>query len=286
MKHKLILYLLLYSCMLYAQNFSLDQMYPFQEDSLLSTMIIKNNVITFSYENPPINKAPVIIDYKIIILDGIQFIQLSRKMPPEVANWYEFEENPNIPTDDKILFLAGNNGNRTLMFAFTKGYTFDRTLTYTRFNNLGSTFYDCSSYLVEKNKEYPIENLLLLSPDTPWVEGVPGYGIGEGFSIGRDKHKYLLLMNGYISYDKPYLYKQNTRIKKLKVIGLKSGKEKILDVLDTPHPQTIDISFLTENEDVRVTIEDVFPGTKYEDTCLHYMIVWDEEVIPYMNSVE
>lgn len=286
MKHKLILYLLLYSCMLYAQNFSLDQMYPFQEDSLLSTMIIKNNVITFSYENPPINKAPVIIDYKIIILDGIQFIQLSRKMPPEVANWYEFEENPNIPTDDKILFLAGNNGNRTLMFAFTKGYTFDRTLTYTRFNNLGSTFYDCSSYLVEKNKEYPIENLLLLSPDTPWVEGVPGYGIGEGFSIGRDKNKYLLLMNGYISYDKPYLYKLNARIKKLKVIGLKSGKEKILDVLDTPHPQTIDISFLTENEDVRVTIEDVFPGTKYEDTCLHYMIVWDEEVIPYMNSVE
>lgn len=270
----------------YGQNFEIDGKYPGQVDSLIGFFNFEKNKLIIDYENPPLEKENLILDYTIERINGIHFIKLSQKMPNEVAGWNEFFENKNIQTDDKILFLAGNNGNRTLMFAFTKGYTFDRTLTYTRFNNLGSTFYDCSSYLVEKNKEYPIENLLLLSPDTPWVEGVPGYGIGEGFSIGRDKNKYLLLMNGYISYDKPYLYKLNARIKKLKVIGLKSGKEKILDVLDTPHPQTIDISFLTENEDVRVTIEDVFPGTKYEDTCLHYMIVWDEEVIPYMNSVE
>ena len=93
-------------------------------------------------------------------------------------------------------------------------------------------------------------------------------------------------MNGYISYEKPYLYKQNNRIKKIKVKGIKSGKEKILDVLDTPHLQTVDISFITKAEDIRVEIADVYKGTKYDDTCLHYCITYDDEVIPYENSIE
>ncbi len=64
-----------------------------------------------------------------------------------------------------------------------------------------------------------------------------------------------------------------------------SGKSKILDVLDTPHPQTVDISFLAEPEDIRVEIADVYKGTKYDDTCLHYCITFDEEVVPYENSI-
>ena len=126
--------------------------------------------------------------------------------------------------------------------------------------------------------------------DTPWVEGVPGDGIGEGFTIqGQQFNKplgpYLLLINGYISYEKPYLYKQNNRIKKIKVTGLKSGKIQILDVLDTPHPQTVDISFITQPEDIRVEIADVYKGTKYDDTCLHYCFAYDEKIIPYENCI-
>ena len=92
-------------------------------------------------------------------------------------------------------------------------------------------------------------------------------------------------MNGYISYEKPYLYKQNNRIKKIKVTGLKSGKTKVLDVLDTPHPQTVDISFIKEPEDIRVEIADVYKGSKYDDTCLHYCITYDMEVIPYEDCI-
>ncbi|MBP5602230.1 MAG: hypothetical protein J6X78_05830 [Treponema sp.] len=92
-------------------------------------------------------------------------------------------------------------------------------------------------------------------------------------------------MNGYISYDKPYLYKQNGRVKKIKVTGLKSGKSKILDVLDTPHPQTVDISFITEPEDIRVQIEEVYKGTKYDDTCINYLINYEEPVIPYESTL-
>ena len=95
-----------------------------------------------------------------------------------------------------------------------------------------------------------------------------------------------MIMNGYISYDKPYLYKQNGRVKKIKVTGVKSRKSKILDILDTPHPQTVDISFLVASEDVRIEIADIYKGSKYEDTCLHYCITYDDEVIPYENSIE
>lgn len=54
----------------------------------------------------------------------------------------------------------------------------------------------------------------------------------------------------------------------------------MLDVLDTPHPQTVDIFFLPFSEDIRVTIVDVYPGTKYEDTAIHYCITYDYTIVP------
>ncbi len=151
---------------------------------------------------------------------------------------------------------------------------------------VGRSYSDCSSFLKEKTKEYPVENLDKYYVDSPWVEGVNGDGIGEGFTIKSKRvYPYLLIMNGYISYRKPYLYKQNNRIKKIKVTGVKSGKTAVLDVLDTPHPQTVDISFITEVEDIRVEIQDVYKGTKYDDTCLQFCVTYQNKVIPYENSI-
>ncbi len=270
------------------QNFKLNNHYSFQEISLLEGMTINDEEVIFEYEES--NKLDIALKYSIIHIDGISFIELSENMPSEVAYWMDYEKNINIETNNKIMFLAFK-GEYIRVFAFTKGFRQDRVpLTFTRFDEWGNLYKDCSSYLVEKNKSYPVENLRKLVVDTPWVEGVAGDGIGEGFTIqGRQFKKplgpYLLLINGYISYEKPYLYKQNNRIKKIKVTGLKSGKSKILDVLDTPHPQTVDISFITQPEDIRVEIAEVYKGTKYDDTCLHYCFAYDEEVIPYENSI-
>lgn len=141
--------------------------------------------------------------------------------------------------------------------------------------------YDCSSFLVERTTSYPVKNLTSRNDSTPWVEGVPGVGIGEGFTIERDiDRSYLLIMNGYISYNKPYLYKQNARVKKIRVTGTKSGISRVLDVIDTPNPQTVGITFLDENDDARVTIEDVYPGTKYEDTCISLCVTYRYKVVP------
>ena len=279
------------SIQLFGENFSLDGNYSFQEDSLLSIFAIEHNDFIIKYKNPPISKNDAYFSFDIKHYFGLPFIELSDNLPSEVANWNDFNENSNIKTNNEILFLAFK-GKNIQMFAFTEGYRQDRTpLTFTRFDEWGSIYKNCSSYLKEKTKVYPVENLRKLVVDTPWVEGVKGDGIGEGFTIEGNQYNkplgpYLFIINGYISYEKPYLYKQNNRIKKIKVTGIKSKKSKILDVLDTPHPQTVDISFITEPEDIRIEIEDVYKGTKYDDTCLHYCITFDEAVIPYENSID
>lgn len=166
-----------------------------------------------------------------------------------------------------------------------------------------SANYRSSSHLTEGTVVYSVENLSFDHLITPWVEGVPGNGIGEYIEIYENSYlpgdKYLMIMNGYFSTDKPYLYKQNNRIKTIKITGLHSKKEKILEVLDTPHPQTVDISFLemidkavdwdTEPiqvlEDFRITIMDIYKGTKYDDTCINCLMPWSCEVTPYEDSI-
>lgn len=149
---------------------------------------------------------------------------------------------------------------------------------------------NASSCLKENETIYDENNLYTYNWGCPWVEGVTGDGIGEYVEIQdtapyERKFDFLLIMNGYFSMDKPYLYKQNSRVKQIKVTGLNSGKEKILDVLDTPHPQTVDISFLETQEPFRVTIMDVCKGTKYDDTCINCMEPYPYKVIPYEDSI-
>lgn len=286
-----ILFSLLFTC-LYGENYSLDGFYPFQQESVLDGMKIDGDSVYLYYKEVFLSKPSELLSYNISYIDNMPFMELSDNMPKEVAMDSEWKRNKDsIQTNNLILFLSCKTSVSNIMFAFTKGFPFDfQPLTRTRYDEWGAIFKDCSSFLTEKTKSYPVENLRKLVVDTPWVEGVKGDGIGEGFTIqGRQFTKplgpYLLIINGYISYDKPFLYKQNNRLKKIKVTGLKSGKSKILDVLDTPHPQTVDISFITEPEDIRVEIAAVYKGTKYSDTCLHYCISFDEPVIPYENSI-
>ncbi len=283
----IILVLLLLTTWIPAQNFSLDGKYNFFVYSGLARIDLeKDNLIYIFYDKIP----KVSVKYKIIHIDGMSFIKLPEVFPKEVTEFYIYENETEVMTDDKLLLLAGKT--KTWMtpeiILATAGFKNNYILTDTVFSEQVRIYKDCSSFLIEKNKSYPVSNLDNLAVDTPWVENAPGYGIGEGFTIENTWGKIytsLLIMNGYISYEKPYLYKHNGRVKKIKVRGLKSGKERILDVLDTPHPQTVDISFITEPEDIRVTIEDAYPGTKYEDTCIHYMITYFDEVIPYEDSI-
>ena len=243
------------------------------------------------------------LTYKKIYKDGLLYFKLPEKFP-KIVYWQD------KPTKDTLLILLGKmvidkepavsskyyHDGAIMVFGAASGS--DQSPLpciiphFNFFDCVGRVYKDCSSYLVEGKKEYKVEELSNCNVDTPWVEGVKGDGIGEGFTIDKitisgkkNPFPYLLIMNGYISYEKPYLYKQNNRIKKIKVTGLSSGKSKVLDVLDTPHPQTVDISFITEKEDIRVEIADVYKGSKYDDTCLNFCVTYPVKVIPYEDSV-
>ena len=267
--------------------FSLDGRYNCTVSSGLARIDILNDTLTYIHnEEKPDTEQKI----SFINKNGIDYIQLSKKFPKELTTDYIYGDSKDIETDDKILFLAGKRENsKNVFFPYTKGFSEFQTFFWVRgdFENYICTFKDCSSSFVEEGKDYSIDNLHKLDLETPWVEGVPGDGIGEGFTISfwnQEVLPTLVLMNGYISFDKPYLYEQNNRIKKIKVKGLTSGKEKILDVIDTPHPQTVDISFITDKEDIRVEIAEVYKGTKYDDTCLQYCNAYLETIIPYKSG--
>ena len=268
--------------------FSLDGGYMCDVYSGLSGIYINNSILTYEVNEEIENFTDTEQKISFINKNGIDYIQLSKKFPKELTSQYIYGDSKDIETDEKILFLAGKTeALGTFLYAYTKGFDIS-SFTKNRTDELYYCLYkDASSCLTENGKEYSLKNLRDRRLETPWVEGVPGDGIGEGFTLtfnGGSVDPTLLLMNGYISFDKPYLYEQNNRIKKIKVKGLTSGKEKILDVIDTPHPQTVDISFITEMEDIRVEIAEVYKGTKYDDTCLQYCSTFMETVIPYKSG--
>ena len=307
MKKLIALFVFVLSSNMYSQNFSINGKFLPEVESTIEICYISDDKIEFDYRFDLEDKN---LDYKMIHKDGLLFFELSEKFPKEFNADYYFHSKE-ISTSNNLLILAGKHivdetnefarlrtsADKILLFASTESldtpYPFiDPSYHFTEPSY--RKYYDCSSYLTETirgtTKEYKVENLCDYVVETPWVENVKGDGIGEGFTIKNGvpheiAYPYLLIMNGYISYQKPYLYKMNNRIKKIKVSGVKSGVSKVLDVLDTPHPQTVDISFIKDIEDIRVEIAEVYKGTKYDDTCINYLIPYYCEVIPYESTI-
>ncbi len=132
---------------------------------------------------------------------------------------------------------------------------------------LNGFYTSSSSELKEGNKVYSSKNIANLNLAEPWVEGVEGNGVGETISFYA-MGKILFLFNGFVSYSRPELYQYNSRVKKIKITSSKkSFKEMIVDLKDTPNPQTIKLP--ADDEDIIIEILEVYPGTKYSDTCIH-----------------
>ena len=140
---------------------------------------------------------------------------------------------------------------------------------------LSHTYYlKASSSLSERTRTYTPEFLGVVRLEFPWSEGVKGTGIGEwvAFGIGTRDDRIgrpigIYLINGYISFTNPERYTNNARIKKMTLTSLKTGESKQFDVLDTPNPQFFPMEDLGGSQ-FKLTIDDVYPGEKYEDTCV------------------
>ena len=130
-----------------------------------------------------------------------------------------------------------------------------------------------SSSLKEGKIEYSAENLKSLKLKHPWVEGVKCDGIGEYIQFNKKDASGLFMLNGFISLNRSDLYEKNNRIEKITISGMTSKAKKEVLLLDTAKPQYIDLSDFLNNEEIKLEIQSVYKGTKYDDTCIAGIIL-------------
>ncbi|MBO4319322.1 MAG: hypothetical protein J5857_02515 [Treponema sp.] len=105
----------------------------------------------------------------------------------------------------------------------------------------------------------------------PWVEGVKGYGINETISIEfKDPVYGFSILNGYADVQNMKLFKENSRVKKLKVEDLTNKLEYVMDFEDKVYFNYMELK--KPSKSIKLTILDVYKGTKYQDTCISAMI--------------
>lgn len=198
--------------------------------------------------------------YQLIDKFGIPYLRFSDGTP----DWM-------LIVSEKEVFLRGAQP----VFAGIGAYQGDHSL-YAADEYLK---YETTSFLTETLKNgdvisYKAENLNRAS--IPWVEGVPGYGIGEKVTVTFDDRfdegypfRSVWIGNGYLSYERPDLYQMNGRVKRFRIKSLDTGKEKIIELNDTPVFQPFTLHPRDFGHIVEFEILEVYPGTLYEDICIN-----------------
>jgi len=129
--------------------------------------------------------------------------------------------------------------------------------------------YHATSELTEGNTFYGASNLGKLIPGYPWVEGDPGQGIGVSIDIKwRQPVLGILISNGYVSLQKPYLFVMNSRVKRIRIKS--DNFDFTTNLEDSPNPQSIKLPQAAQS--ITLEIVDVFPGSKWSDTCINFIM--------------
>jgi hypothetical protein len=112
---------------------------------------------------------------------------------------------------------------------------------------------------------------------TAWVEGVAGPGIDECITIdlGRDTKIYSIgIMPGFTA--SPEIYSGNNRPKKVR-IDFSDGRSMTHVIPDAPNLNYIDVEQefggQIQTESIKITILEVYPGSKWDDTCISEITV-------------
>jgi LysM repeat protein len=116
------------------------------------------------------------------------------------------------------------------------------------------------------------------APGTAWVEGVVGSGTGEWIGLRFPGMVEIHSIRMDIGYDKNAdVFYKNNRIKRVTLV-FSTGEQLELGFADGRGMQEIPLvrapGSNIETTSVKVVIEDVFPGWKYDDTCLAEIEVW------------
>jgi hypothetical protein len=114
--------------------------------------------------------------------------------------------------------------------------------------------------------------------DTAWVEGASGSGVGEWIMLTFPGPVKVWQINVDVGFDKNAdLFAKNNRIKRATLV-FSTAEHLTLDFEDAPGLQKFVLARAPgpgiETTYVRMIIDEVYPGTRYDDTCLAEIEVW------------
>ena len=127
-----------------------------------------------------------------------------------------------------------------------------------------------STYLIENQISYNADNL---NEKIGQCWAAKGYGINETLSLKMKWTNSISISTGFVSFEKPYLWKENSRPKMLE-LTVKNKFSFIFELQDIPSYQVINLPDRLEEDDTLVIkILDVYNGTKYEDVCINSIVL-------------
>ena len=139
-----------------------------------------------------------------------------------------------------------------------------------------------SSLSSQGDNTYEAKNAHDLSYKTAWVEGVPGYGIGEyleyHFAPASPRITKIIVVNGYVKSKSSY--NNNSRVKKLKVY-INDKPYAILNLKDVIAEQSFEVEPIGNSDrkdwdklktqpnwTIKFEILEVYKGLKYDDVVI------------------
>jgi hypothetical protein len=146
-----------------------------------------------------------------------------------------------------------------------------------RSSSAGNERYCASSRLApEFGNSYDVRNLFTGGSSVAWVEGTPGYGVGEWITVEFDRLRdvrSLEIDNGYQKNSE--IYFKNTRVKRVRVV-FSNGESVSFPLSDKFGTQSLNLSHPISSYWLQVIVEDVYPGKKYSDTAISKLYVTSE----------
>lgn len=148
-----------------------------------------------------------------------------------------------------------------------------------------STAIRATSEYREGNITYSIRNLFDIAKLHPWVEASRGDGVGERIYMEFDasnpggmsqetilkwRMRGIVISNGFVDYNRPYLYEYNNRIKRIRIYYEDLNEFMDIDLEDTPQLQYV--QFDKKYKKIRIEILDVYRGERWNDTCVNMML--------------
>lgn len=182
----------------------------------------------------------------------------------------EVEMSTDYDENIKVLYILEkfDNNKWKIVNQVNSSDSFDK-----EFTNKNWPYVKSSSYMQDNKFDYSPKQVIDGMWDTAWVEAASGDGIGEWIEFKSDsEHKAvgIKLVNGYTKSKE--LYEKNNRVKKVK-IEFSDGSSIIKDLQDVPPEsgistfQEIYFGRVVITSYIKLTILDVYKGSKYDDTC-------------------